>query len=302
MELKHKLPYREKSLERDILLFKWSGPEDFKLPLNPEFWLTEYGSLGWDLKHECWVYGVFNGILDEYGDFMTYVCHTLNTEDVKSYELKNHEEVIVCGNTPLYRPFAKEREYYSFMKEEADLSILCQVINTRLNRAFIAMNDQQKNAIMKAYKEAAAGFPLIITTSLLEDLDTVDLTIPGEVDKIQYITSFYQSMEKREANDFGIDLDNLDKRAQVSTEEIKQYDDVTTMEYLIMWEMRLRFMEEMKKAGIDINIVRNPIFFDEPTKEDVDNGTFEEAEAETETPETPEEKKETEEPEDGNKD
>ena len=154
---------------------------------------------------------------------------------------------------------------YSFMKDEADLSILCQVINTRLNRAFIAMNDQQKNAIMKAYKESAAGFPLIITTSLLEDLDTVDLTIPGEVDKIQYITSFYQSMEKREANDFGIDLDNLDKRAQVSTEEIKQYDDVTTMEYLIMWEMRLRFMEEMKKAGIDINIVRNPIFFDEPT-------------------------------------
>ena len=67
-----------------------------------------------------------------------------------------------------------------------------------------------------------------------------------------------------------------------------------------MWEMRCRFMEEMKKAGIDINIVRNPIFFDEPTKEDVENGTYEEAEPEA--PETPEENKETEEPEDGNKD
>lgn len=292
MELKHSLPYIEKALERDIILFTWES-DKIKLPLNPEFWLTTEGSLGWYKKEKCWVSGTWNGILDEYGDFTTYVCRTLNTENVKTFELKNHEDVIVCGNTPLYRPFEKERNYYSFMKKETDLSLLCQIINTRLNRALIAMNDQQKKQIIKAYKEAVAGYPLIITTSILEDLETVDLTVPEEVDKIQYITSLYQTLEKREANDFGIDLETLDKRAQVSTTEIKQYDDYTTIEFLIMWESRVKFMEEMKENGFNITIKKNPVFFDEPTEEDIKKGTFEVAETEEESkePEEPENKK-----------
>ena len=112
----HTMPYRFKALERDIILFNWKSDE--KLPLNPEFWVTTFGSLGYLIKEKRWVHGTFNGILDEYGDFTTYVCHSLNTENVQSYEVKNHEEVIVCGNTPLYRPFEKERDFFSFMKEE----------------------------------------------------------------------------------------------------------------------------------------------------------------------------------------
>ena len=131
----HKMPYRFKALERDIILFNWKSDE--KLPLNPEFWVTTFGSLGYLIKEKRWVHGTFNGILDEYGDFTTYVCHSLNTDNVESYEVKNHDEVIVCGNTPLYRPFEMERDFFSFMKGETDRSILCQLINTRFNKAII---------------------------------------------------------------------------------------------------------------------------------------------------------------------
>ena len=117
------------------------------------------------------------------------------------------------------------------------------------------------------------------------------------MDKIQYLTSFFQSIDKREANDSGIDLENLDKRAQVSTTEIKQYDDYTTIQFLIMYEMRLRFMEEMKENGFNIEIVKNPIFFDEPEEKDIEEGTFESEEA---PEEAPEENKESEGGEDGN--
>lgn len=293
---KNKLPYKLKALERDIILFKWKS-DSLKLPLNPEFYLTELGSLGYDKVHKCWVKGTFNGILDDYGDFTTYVCHTLNTENVKSYELRNHEEVIVCGNTPLYRPFVEERKFYDEMKTEADFSIFCQILNTRFSKAAIAPNDNVKKAIINAYKNAYDGQPLTITTSILEDLQFVDLTNPQEVDKIQYLTSFFQSIDKREANDSGIDLENMDKRAQVSTTEIKQYDDYTTIQFLIMYEMRLRFMEEMKENGFNIEIVKNPIFFDEPEKKDIEEGTFESEEA----PEAPEENNnESEGGEDGN--
>ena len=143
-----------------------------------------------------------------------------------------------------------------------------------------------------------------MTTSLLENIETLDLTDSADIEKMQYLSSFYQSIEKREANDYGVDLELIDKRAQVTSNEIKQYDDVTTLEYLIMFECRQRFVEEMKENGFNIEIIRNPIFFDEPTKEDIEEGTFEEAEAE-ETPEEPqaqEENEEKEEKENGDND
>ena len=276
--------YRSRSLERDAILFKWKS-DTVKLPFNPEFWLTTNGSIGYLIKEKMWVLGTFNGLRDEYGDFTTYVYHSMNTDRVKTGEAKNHEEIIVCGNTPLYRAFEDERRFYAEMKAEADASILSQLILSRLNKAIIAANDQQKKQIEKAYKELILGNPLILTTNVMEELETLDLTDNEDIQKMQYLSTFYQSLQKREANDFGIDLDTIDKRAQVSNEEIKQYDDVTTLEYLIMYEMRQNFVEEMKKNGFDMDIVRNPIFYDEPKPEDIDEGTFEAAEAPEETPE-----------------
>ena len=276
--------YRDKSLERDIILFNWKS-DTMKLPLNPEFWLTAYGALGWDKVHNRWVTGSFSGLRDELGDFTTFVYFTLNNTDVSAGTLKNHEEVIVCGNTPLYRPFNEERYFYSEMKAEADTSIRVQLLLSRLNKAIIAANDQQKKQIIDAYKNVIDGNPVVITTSIMDELDTLDLTDNDDIQKMQYLSTFFQTLEKREANDFGVDLDLIDKRAQVTNEEVKQYDDVTTLEYLIMFEMRKRFVEEMKENGFELEIVRNPVFFDEPEKEDIDEGTFEAAEAPEETPE-----------------
>lgn len=281
--------YIQKALERDITLFKWKS-DSLKLPLNPEFYVTELGALGFDIKNKRWIRGTFTGLRDEYGDFVEFVGTDLSSTP-ETYHLRNHEEVIVCGNTPLYRPFIEEREFYAEMKEETDISIECQLVNSRLNKAWIAESDQKKKQIEEAYKAVKKGLPVVIVTKLLEELNTVDLTDPNDIEKMQYLSSFYQTLEKREANDYGVDLEILDKRAQVSTSEIKQYDDVTTQEYLIMYEMRLRFVEEMKENGFDIEIVRNPVFFDEPTKEDIDDGEFEAAKTE-EIPETPEENKE----------
>ena len=297
----NKKTYLLEALERDMILFKWKS-ETMKLPRFPEWYLTETGALGYDLVHNKWVHGTFTGLRDEFGDFTEFVAMTLNSEP-ETYTLKNHEQVVVCGNTPLYRSFKEERDYYAFMKEETDRSILCQLINTRLNKALVAASDQQKKQIQKAYKEVIEGYPMILVTELLEDLDSIDLTNPQDIDKMQYLSAFYSTMEKREANNFGIDLENVEKRAQINDTELKQYDDVTTLKYLIMYEMRQAFVDEMKENGFDIEIVRNPIFYDEPKKEDVEEGTFESAEEQEEdTAEEPEEENKEEENNEQNED
>ena len=298
---KSKLPYFEKALERDSIFFKWkSNTEGFKLPFQPEMLLTTNGALGYSPKLNKWVVGSFNEIRDEYGDFVEFIGITLDTREKIAEPLKNHTEVIVCGNTPLYRSFNDERSFYSYIKSETDKSIICQLINSRLNKAIVVDSDQKKKQIETAYEAVKLGFPMVLVTSLLETLDTVDLTDPDDIEKMQYLNSFYQTMEKREANDSGVDLELIDKRAQLTSNELKQYDDVTTLEYLIMYEMRLAFVEEMKENGYDIEIIPNPIFFDEPKKEDIEEGTFEEAEAEETQEETPEETPEETEAEDGN--
>lgn len=281
---KRELPYFEKALERDATLFKWKS-EGLKLPFQPEMLLTLYGALGYDLKNNKWVTGSFNNIRDEYGDFTEFVAITLGTEKKETYILKNHTEVIVCGNTPLYRDYNDEREFYAYFKSETDKSIFCQLVNSRLNKAVLAESDNKKKQIEQAFSAVKDGLPVVLVTSLLENLETLDLTDPDYIEKMQYLSAFYSTIEKRESNDFGIDLENIEKRAQVTTEEIKQYNDYTTLEFLQMYEMRLSFVEEMKAAGFNIEIVPNPVYYDEPKKEDIDNGTFEEAEAE-ETEET----------------
>ena len=299
------MPYDLKSIERDAILFKWRSLDpEFKIPWQPEILLSTEGALGYDKIKKLWVTCSPTGMFDKFGDFQSFVCRSLDNTDMIGYTAKNHDEVIVCGNTPLYRSFDAEREYYSNLETETDKSIRAQLILSRLSKALVADNDNKAKEIRKAFEDIKEGNLLVLTTSLLENIETLDLTDSADIEKMQYLSSFYQSIEKREANDYGVDLELIDKRAQVTSNEIKQYDDVTTLEYLIMFECRQRFVEEMKENGFNIEIIRNPIFFDEPTKEDIEEGTFEEAEAE-ETPEEPqaqEENEEKEEKENGDND
>lgn len=274
--------YKARALEKASILFNWKS-DSIDLPLNPEFLLTEMGALGFKKDTKEWIRGTFTGLLDKRGDFVEFVGTDLSSTP-ETYHLKNHKEIIVCGNTPLYRPYAEERDFFAEMKAETDTSIYCQLLLSRLNKAIKVENDQQKKQVEKAFQALKMGMPLILVTRMLEELDIVELTDNADIEKMQYLSTFYQQMEKREANYQGIDLDVIDKRAQVSNQEIKQYDDVTTMDYLVMYEMRKKFVEEMKENGFDIEIVPNPVFFDEPKDEDIDEGTFEEAEAEEEAP------------------
>ncbi len=298
---KRTLPYEEKSIERDCILFKWRSLDpDFKVPFQPEILLSLEGGLGWDKVHNKWVVATPTGQFDELGDYKLFTCRTLDTTDMQGYELKNHTEVIVCGNTPLYRSSEAERQFYAQMKSEIDISIRCQLILSRLSKAIIAESDNKAKAIKQAFEDIKDGQLVVFTSSLLENIDTLDLTDSSDIEKMQYLSSFYQTIEKREANDYGVDLEQMDKRAQISVEEIKQYGDITTLEYLIMFECRQRFVDEMKENGINIEIVRNPVFFDEPTKEDIEEGTFESMEASEEAAEeTENEEPEKEESENG---
>ena len=177
--------YRLKALERYSNLFYWKSDE-IELPYNPEYFLTTNGSIGYLLNEKMWVVGQFDGLTDKNGEFTRYVWHSLNTGNVRTGTAKNHTEIVVCGNTCFYRGFGKEREWFSMIKSEIDKSIEVLTLNTRKSKAFVVENDRKNRELARALKDVEEGKPFILTTSIMEELQVVDITDPADIERMQY--------------------------------------------------------------------------------------------------------------------
>lgn len=286
-----KMPYIQIEQNKLITLFKWKS-DKIEIPYNMELLLRTNGSIGYATKLKKWVIGSWSGIVDELNRFTTYVCKTLSTTP-ETYEL-NRDDVIVCGNNYTFTGDMETVEFMSSMKEETDISIFYQLVNSRNIPMIAAQNDKIKKEIELAFQKMKAGVPVVVGTSLIDELVPLDITDKNAIEKMQYLNSFYDVLEKRNAQIFGVDVPLIDKRAQVNEKELDNFDDVSSLNFLAYYEPRLQFCEEMKKAGIEIECVRNPIYADEPTEEEIESEEAQEKEEEKEeeVPETPEENKE----------
>lgn len=257
--------YYNKELQKAAYSFKWKS-EDIPIPRNMEEILTVNGCIGWSPKHNKWFKGSFTGVVDDLNEFKEFVAISLATEP-ETYTLKNNDEIIVCGNNSQYASDAPLYKWYSGFSEDIDVSMFFQLINSRNIPAIQAQNDTQAKAIKKAFEDIQAGVPVIITADIFDDgLIPLDITDKTLIEKMQYLSSFSSEIDKRFSNLRGIDVNTLDKRAQVNSEELNQFSDVTSNNFIAMYEARLEFCEKMKAAGINIECIPNPIYKDEPIK------------------------------------
>ena len=272
--------YKSKEREKAAYAFKWKS-DDIPIPRNIEVILTLGGSIGWDFTHEKWVMGNFTGQVDDLNEFVEYVGMTLATNK-ETYHLKNNDEVIVCGNNALYLPDEPLYDWYAGFSEDIDISMYFQLINSRNIPALMADSDAKAKQIQKAFEKIKAGVPVVIATDIFDSTELLDLTDKSLIEKMQYLSSFYGETDKRFANLRGIDVNTLDKRAQVTSSELDQFSDVTSNNFIAMYEARLEFCEKMKERGINIEVVRNPIYADEPKKEEIESEEAQEEALESE--------------------
>ncbi len=263
--------YKAKEYQKAAYTFKWKS-DDIPIPRNMEVILTSNGSIGWSRKHNKWFKGSFTGIVDDLNEFTEYVSISLATEP-ETYTLKNNNEIVVCGNNALYMSDDPLYDWYSGFNEDIDISMYFQLINSRNIPAIQAENDTQAKAIKKAVEDIKAGVPVVITTDMFSDgLMPLDLTDKTLIEKMQYLNSFNSEIEKRFANLRGVDVNTLDKRAQVTSSELDQFSDVTSNNYLAMYEARLEFCKKMKEIyDITIECIPNPIYKDEPREEEIES-------------------------------
>lgn len=260
--------------------FKWSS-KSLQLPRNMEILLRENGSIGYDLVHHKWVIGHFTGLKDEFNEFTDYVCKTLETTP-ETYTLLNHKEVIVCPNNAFYKPDNNNINWVAQMDAENDISMYYQLVNSRNIPILVANNDKVKKQIERVFENIEEGKPVVITTDLMSQVEVKDILDHDAIGKMECLTALHDDLLKRNMNLFGASLDTKDKKAQVNNIEMQGFDDYTTLGFLANYEPRVEFCEEMKENGYDIEVIRNPIFADEPTDEEIETGEKKETETDEE--------------------
>ena len=261
--------------------FKWnSNSEEVIIPRNFEILLRLKGIMGFLINEKKFV--MLSPVrLDENNNIKVFTAIGLGTEK-KSYGEKTLEQVIPCFNNPLGLSDMRDISYFAYEKSQNDVSRMFQLLFSRITPMLKTDNDKVRDQVTKALNDVMMGKPAVILTKLIDELEKVDILDPNNIAKMEYLTSYDEVLDKNIANRFGASLDIKDKKAQVNNAELKAYDDITTMNYLVNYECRLEFVEKMKEAGFNIEVVVSPIFADEPTEEEIEEPELLEKENEPE--------------------
>ena len=250
--------------------FRWvSHSEDVVFPKNYEILNRLLGLTGFLIKEKKFV-KLSPITINENNEFDSFNALGFGTKP-KSYGQVTLEEVIPLYNNPLGLSDFPEISYFAYEKAQNDVSRMYQLIYSRLTPLLKTDNDKVADTVFEALNDIKVGKPAVIKTKLLDELEKLDILDPSNIAKMEYLTSYDEVLDKNIANRFGASLDIKDKKAQVNNAELKAYDDITTMNFLVNYECRLEFVEKMKESGFDIEVIVSPIFADEPTEEEIDD-------------------------------
>lgn len=254
--------------------FKWKseegdGLEQITIPRNLEIILRMAGLMCF-LKDEK-KFAIAQIVkFNNYNEPTQINAITLGTEEKKNYSL-TQDQCILLFNNALGFSDLPEIKFMAYEKAQTDLSRMYQLINSRLIPLLETDSDKALEQIKKMIKDVKAGKPGIVLTSIMDEVKKLDYLDPNAIAKMEYLTAYDEILDKHIANRFGASLDSKDKKAQITTDELKAYDDLTTSDYLANYEPRIEFCEKMREAGFAIECVPNPIFKDEPTAEEIED-------------------------------
>lgn len=172
-------------------------------------------------------------------------------------------EVAILKNNNLMTPDILDLFNFAESMTETDISIMCNLLYTRLLPIFKVMDSKQKDAIEKAVENATNGKITTFLSDLKEiDLDGTkkyvekfDLTQPQEVDKIQYLTKYYDDIMRRFYTKYGHSMAGTQKMAQQNNSEISMNDTISMIYPTEKLKCYKEFCEELKeKFGIEVSV------------------------------------------------
>lgn len=123
-------------------------------------------------------------------------------------------------------------------------SMRCNIVNARLAPIGKARTDSQRAAIEKAFEEIYKGKPYTVKSGdmFTEGEQLVELfTDPRNAQYIPYLSQLEDDIIQKFYYHYGINMNNVNKRAQVTSEEVTGADP-------LVWTIPLQKLNELKKG------------------------------------------------------
>ena len=150
---------------------------------------------------------------------------------------------------------------------ETDKSIKCNVAFSRFLKIPKVGNEKDKAMFEDIFKKLFDGEPQAFVSSNALDLElgagteTFELTDVNKIDRLPYLTQFFEDCLKRFYNFYGQPMQNQNKRAQSISDEIHGQDSVSFILPMQMLNCRLALCEEVNRIfGTDIHVKFSPLW------------------------------------------
>lgn len=152
--------------------------------------------------------------------------------------------------------------YIAHMMSETDVSAHMNVIYSRLLKIPVVKDEKSKQAVMEIYKKLieGAGLEAMVSPNVFDELvekgiETIELTDPNKIDRIQYLSRFYDDLLKRFCNFYGQNLQTQNKAAQTQEDELHGYDSFSFIIPLQMLKCRRDFIDNVNRIyGTSIKV------------------------------------------------
>ena len=150
---------------------------------------------------------------------------------------------------------------------EADKSIKTNVIYSRLLKIPKVNSEKDKSMFEEIIQKVIDGEPKAFASSNALDLElgagieTFELTDANKIDKLPYLSQFFEDCLKRFYNFYGQPMQNQNKRAQSISDEIHGQDSVSFIIPMQMLRCRQALCDEVNRIfGTDISVDFSPIW------------------------------------------
>lgn len=226
----------------------------FELILNME------GFLGMTVKDGIPIYGslVLNGDFNDYG---IPKRGTIITYNGTNYEGEIDKDIVICWNNSTHSPDFSTYEF-ALNASEVKKSLRTALFQCRMSNMITAKNDKVKKAIDKALENIDEGKPVsvlcddIMSNELgTEPLETHSLTHPEQIHTVQYLSKYYDDLQRWYYTMNGQPIQGTGKMAQLTQEEVQGQQTLSTILPFNKLNERKKFCDKVKEIlGIEMNV------------------------------------------------
>lgn len=192
------------------------------------------------------------------------------------------ENVVVLWNNYSLSSDAPTISVYANWYIETEKSVLNVIRGTRITNLVTADDTVDKLTLDNVVSAINNGDTVVKIPPSYREIDALDsgakrfdvmqLTDPKETDKLQYLSRFRDDLLAAFLNEYGVDVNVVNKGSQVSRDELHSMENATKSVIEQRLECRRRDLEIVRGWGYDIDVVPN-VGRSDPTATDTETET-----------------------------